>query len=153
MRMRLSTYQIFRWYSPSRDGKELVENDERVDCPKLPRTEVSISFVADFLKNNRQIASRMIAESLRIPRAVFIRILEYNLGKRKDYFRMNIPKHVNFNSVLFLIYSLSISNTFTSTKKNTFRAQPSYEFRHVSFYHFSSPACFQICIRRNLTLV
>jgi hypothetical protein len=41
---------VFRWYSRFRDGRELVENDERGGRPKSTRTEVKIAAVADLLK-------------------------------------------------------------------------------------------------------
>jgi hypothetical protein len=53
------------WYSRFQGGRELVENDES-DHPKSTRTEVKIAVVADLVKNDRRIASRMIAESLNI---------------------------------------------------------------------------------------
>jgi hypothetical protein len=49
----------------------------------LTRTEVNIAAVADLLKNDRRIASRMITESLNIPETAVLRILKENLGKRK----------------------------------------------------------------------
>jgi len=48
----------------------------------LTRTEVNIAAVADLVKNDLQIASRMIAESSNIPKTV-LRILKKDLGKRK----------------------------------------------------------------------
>ena len=66
-----------------REGRELVEDDERVGRPKWTRTEVKIAAVADLVKNDRRIASRMIAESLNIPKTVVLRILKEDLGKRK----------------------------------------------------------------------
>jgi hypothetical protein len=39
-----------RWYSRFRDGRELVEDDERSGCPKSNRTEVNIVTVADSIK-------------------------------------------------------------------------------------------------------
>jgi DNA-binding IscR family transcriptional regulator len=42
--------------------------------PKSNRTEVNIA--ADLAKNDRQIASRMIAESLNIPKNVVLQILK-----------------------------------------------------------------------------
>jgi len=74
---------VFRWYSRFRDGRELVENDERGDRPKSIRTDVKIAAVADLVKNGRRIESRMIAESLNIPKTVVLRILKEDLGKRK----------------------------------------------------------------------
>jgi len=49
----------------------------------LTRTEVNIAAVSDLVNNGRRIASRMIAESLNIPKTVVLRIMKENLGKRK----------------------------------------------------------------------
>jgi len=57
----LNRSHVFRWYSRFRDGRELVENDERGGRPKSTCTGVSIAAVADFVKNDRRIASRMVA--------------------------------------------------------------------------------------------
>jgi len=61
------------------DGSELVKDDERGGHPKSIRTAA----VADLLKNDHRIASRMIAESLNIPKTAVLRILKEDLGKRK----------------------------------------------------------------------
>jgi hypothetical protein len=74
---------VFRCYSRFRDGRELVEDDERGVCPKSTRTEVNIAAVADLVKNDRRIASRMIAESLSISKTVVLQILREDLGKRE----------------------------------------------------------------------
>jgi len=74
---------VFRF----RDGRELVEDDERGGLQKSTRTEVNIAAVVDLVKNDRQIASRMIAESLNIPKTVVLRILKEDLGKRKLFAR------------------------------------------------------------------
>jgi exoribonuclease II len=79
----LNRSNVFRWYSRFRDGRELVEDDERNGRPKSTQTEVNIADVTDLVKNNRRIASRMIAESLNIPNTVVLRILKEDLGKRK----------------------------------------------------------------------
>jgi len=75
----LNRSNVFRWYSRFRDGWELVENDERGGRPKSTRTEVNIAAVADLVKNDRRIASIMIAESLNIPKTVVLRILKEDL--------------------------------------------------------------------------
>jgi len=49
----------------------------------LFRTEVNTAAVADLVKNDRRITSRMIAESLNILKTVVLRILKEDLGKRK----------------------------------------------------------------------
>jgi len=63
----LNRSNVFRWYSRFRDGKQL-ENDERGGLPKSTRTEVNIAAATNFVKNDRRIVSRMIAESLNIPK-------------------------------------------------------------------------------------
>jgi hypothetical protein len=73
---------VFRWYSRFRGERELVE-DERGGRPKSTRTEVNIAAVADLIKNDRRIASRMVAGSLNIPKTVVLRVLKDYLGKRK----------------------------------------------------------------------
>jgi hypothetical protein len=72
----LNGSNVFRWYSRFRDGRQLVEDDERVGRPKSTRTEVNIAAVADLVKNGRQIATRMTAESFTIPKTVVLRILK-----------------------------------------------------------------------------
>jgi hypothetical protein len=59
------------------------EMEERGGRPKSTRTAVNIAAVADLVKNDRRIASRMIAESLNIPKTVVLRILKEDLGNRK----------------------------------------------------------------------
>jgi hypothetical protein len=47
---RLTRTNAFRWYSRFRDGRDLVEDDERGGRPKSFRTEVKIAAVADLVK-------------------------------------------------------------------------------------------------------
>jgi hypothetical protein len=44
---------VFKCYSRFRDGRELVEDDERGGRPKSTRTEVNIAALTDLLKNDR----------------------------------------------------------------------------------------------------
>jgi len=46
----LNRSNVFRWYSRFREGRELVQDDERGGHPKSIRTEVNIAAVADLLK-------------------------------------------------------------------------------------------------------
>jgi len=71
----LNRSNVFRWCSRFQDGRELVENDERGGR--------NIAAVADLVKNDRLIASRMTAESWNILKTVVLWILKEDLGKRK----------------------------------------------------------------------
>ena len=79
----LNWSNVFRWYSGFWDRRELVENDKRGGHPKSTKIEVNIAAVADLVKNDRRITSRMITESLNIPKTVVLQILKEDLGKRK----------------------------------------------------------------------
>jgi hypothetical protein len=81
----LNRFNVFSWYSRFRGGREQVEN-ERGGGPKSTRTEVNIAAVAaDLVKNDRRIASRMIAESSNIPKTAVLRILKEDFCFR-DFF-------------------------------------------------------------------
>jgi hypothetical protein len=53
----LNRSNVFSWYYQFRDGRELVEDDERGGHPKSTQTEVNIAAVADLVKNDHQITS------------------------------------------------------------------------------------------------
>jgi len=72
-----------RWFSRFRDRRGLVENDEGGGRPKSTRTEVNIAAVAELLKNDCRIASRLITEFFNIPKTAFLRMLKEDLAKRK----------------------------------------------------------------------
>jgi len=80
----LNRSNIVRWYSRFRDGRDLVECDERGGLPKSTQSEVNMVAVTDLVKNNDRIASRKIAESSNIPKTVVLRILKEDLGKRNS---------------------------------------------------------------------
>ena len=71
--MAVNRSNVFRCYYRFRDGRELVEDDERGDRPKSTRTEVNIAAVGYLVKNDRRIATRMIAEYLNIHKTVVLR--------------------------------------------------------------------------------
>jgi len=79
----LNPSKVYKWYSRFRDGRKLVEDEERGGRPKSTRTEVNIAAVADLVKNERRIVSRMIAESLNITKTVVLWILKEGLRECK----------------------------------------------------------------------
>ena len=52
----LNRSKVFTWYSRFRDGRKLVEDDERGGRPKSTRTEVNIAAVVYLVKHDRVIA-------------------------------------------------------------------------------------------------
>jgi len=79
----LNRSKVFRWCSRFRDGRDLVEDGESSGCPKSTRTEVKITAVADLVKNDSRISSRMITESLQIPQDYSSSESERGFGKEK----------------------------------------------------------------------
>jgi hypothetical protein len=90
----LNRSNVFRWYSRFRDWRKLAD-DKRGGCPKSTQTEVNIAVVAaDLVKNDCWITSRMIAESMNIPKAVVLQILKEDFCSQ-DFFLLhdNVPAH------------------------------------------------------------
>jgi hypothetical protein len=79
----LNQSNVFRWYYQFRDRRELVKDDKRDGHLKLTLAEVNTAAVADLVKIDHHIASKMIAESLNFPKTVVLQILKEDLGKRK----------------------------------------------------------------------
>jgi hypothetical protein len=90
----LNRSNVVRCYSRFEDVRELVEDYESGGRPKSTRTEVNIAVVADLVKNGRRIASRMVAESLTIPKTVVFRFLKEDFCSR-DFFLLHdtAPAH------------------------------------------------------------
>ena len=77
----LNWSNVFRWYSRfwDRGAGRIWQRWPS----KFTQTEVNIAAVADLVKNDHRMASRIIAESLNIPKTVVLWILKEDLGKRK----------------------------------------------------------------------
>jgi hypothetical protein len=105
---------IFRWYSRFRYGRELVEIDKRGGRPKSPLTEVNIAAVVHIVKNDRRIASRMIAESLNIPMTVVFRILKEDVRDRSmhDFFFLHDTPPAHKAASVCQFFTLNILQTF-----------------------------------------
>jgi len=75
----------FGRYSRFWEGRELVEEDKNGGRSKSTRTEISIAAVAEFVKIDCRIASRMIAESLNTPKTLVLRIPKEYLWREFVY--------------------------------------------------------------------
>jgi len=60
-----------------------VKDDERSGGPTTSRTDDSIAAVDKMVKEDRNVTSRLIADTLGIPKTIVLRILRENLKKRK----------------------------------------------------------------------
>ena len=74
---------IFEWHKWFREGRESVMDDERSCQPTTSRTDDSIAAVDKMVKEDRKVTSRLIADTLGIPKTVVLRILREDLKERK----------------------------------------------------------------------
>ena len=71
----LSRTTIFEWYRRFREGRESVKDDERSGRPTTSRTDDDIAAFDKMVKEDRNVASRLITDTLGIPKTVVLRIL------------------------------------------------------------------------------
>ena len=79
----LSRTTIFEWHKRFREGRESMKEDERSGRPTTSRTDDNIAAVDRMVKEDRNVTSRLIADTLGIPKTVVLRILREDLKKRK----------------------------------------------------------------------
>jgi len=78
----LSGTTILEWHKPFREGRESVKDDGRSGRPTTSRTDDNIAVVDKIVKEDRNVTSRLMADTLGIPKTVALRILR-DLKKRK----------------------------------------------------------------------
>ena len=79
----LSRTTIFEWQKRFREARESVKYDECSGRPTTSRTDDNIAAVDKMVKEDRKVTSRLIADTLDIPKPVILRILREDLKKRK----------------------------------------------------------------------
>jgi len=78
----LSRTTIFEWHKRFREGRESVKDDELSGRP-TSRTDDNIAAIDKMFKEDRNVTSRLIADTLGIPKTMVLRILRDGLKKRK----------------------------------------------------------------------
>jgi len=79
----LSRATIFERHEWFRWGRESVKDGERSGRPTTSRTDDNIAAVDRMVEEDRNVTSRLIADTLGIPKPVVLRILREDLKKRK----------------------------------------------------------------------
>lgn len=74
---------VFRWFASFKEGREEIEDDSRSGRPKEGRSEQHIQMVADILKNDRRMTTRLLEGMTGIPRSTINRILVEDLRLKK----------------------------------------------------------------------
>jgi len=79
----LSRTTIFDLHRRFREGRDSMMDDESSGRPTTSRTNDNIAAVDKMVKEDRKVTSRLIADTLSIPKSVVLRILKEDLKKRK----------------------------------------------------------------------
>ena len=79
----LSRTTFFEWHERFREGRESVKNDKCSGQPTTSRTDDNITAADKMVKEDRNVMSRLIADTLSIPKTVVLRILRGDLKKQK----------------------------------------------------------------------
>ncbi|XP_054708838.1 protein GVQW3-like [Uloborus diversus] len=79
----LSRNNVFKWYARFRDGRDSLEDDPRLGHLVTVRNDENIEKVAEILRNDRYVSTRLIEEVTGIPKSTVHLISTENLGKRK----------------------------------------------------------------------
>jgi hypothetical protein len=78
-----SRITIFEWHRRFREGRESVKDDEHSGRLTTSRTDDNIATIDKMVKEDRNVTSRLISNTLGIPKIVVLRILREYLKKRK----------------------------------------------------------------------
>ena len=79
----LSRTTIFEWHKRFREGRDSLKDDESSGLHTTSRTDDNIAAVDKMVKGDRKVTSRLVADTLAIPKTVVLRILREGLKKRK----------------------------------------------------------------------
>jgi hypothetical protein len=85
---------IFEWHKQFREGRESVKDDECSGRPTISRTD-DIAAVDKMVKEGQKVTSRLIADTLGIPKTVVLWILREDMKIKKTVLLLhdNAPAH------------------------------------------------------------
>jgi len=75
----LSRTTIFEWHKRFREGRDSVKDDESSGGPTISPTDDNIAAIDKMVNEDREVTSRLIADTLGIPKTVVLQILREDL--------------------------------------------------------------------------
>ncbi|KAJ8961464.1 hypothetical protein NQ318_014712 [Aromia moschata] len=79
----LSDRQMFRWHNSVAEGREDVNDKNRVGQPSTSSSDNNVKRVRDLLNTDRRLSVRLISETLDITKTIVHEIVSESLGMRK----------------------------------------------------------------------
>ncbi|KAL4126402.1 hypothetical protein QTP88_010624 [Uroleucon formosanum] len=89
----LSRPRVFEWHKRFREGREEVEDNQRVGRPCSSKTNDNISKINEIVRKDRRLSIRMIAEMVNIDKETVRQILHDELNMTKVCAKM-VPKNL-----------------------------------------------------------
>jgi len=86
-----SKAQVFRWHKAFREGREDVEDEERIGRPSTPRTSDNVAKVKAVLDSDRRLSVRLTADQVGLPKSIAHEIITTELQMRKVCAKL-VPK-------------------------------------------------------------
>jgi len=74
---------VFQWHRRFKEGREDVQDDPRSGQPKTQSTDANVDRVRTFVRSDRRVGVRVIAEELNMNRETVLQIVKKDLGMRK----------------------------------------------------------------------
>ena len=72
----LSKAQVFRWHKAFREGRENVEDEERIGCPSTSHTLDNVAKVKAVLDSDQRLSVRLIADQVGLPKSIVMTELQ-----------------------------------------------------------------------------
>jgi len=82
---------VFRWHKAFRQGRESVEDEQRIGHPSTSHTSDNVAKVIAALDSNRRLSVRLIAYQVGLPKYIVHEIVTAELQMRKVYAKL-VPK-------------------------------------------------------------
>jgi len=74
----LSKAQVFRWHKAFREGREDVEDEQRIGRPSTSHTSDNVAKVKAVLDSGRRLSVRLIADQVGVPNPLFMKSSRQN---------------------------------------------------------------------------
>jgi len=74
---------VFEWHRQFKEGREDVQDNPRSGQPKMQRTDANVDRVRTFVRSDRRLGKKVIAEELNMNRETVQQIVKEDLGMGK----------------------------------------------------------------------
>ena len=79
----MQKWSVFEWHRRFKEGREDVQEDPRSGQPKTQRTDINVDRVRTFVRSDRRLSVRVIAEELNMSRETVRQVVKEDFGMRK----------------------------------------------------------------------